>query len=99
MNLETFIHSLVQSSPDENYAEPLKALWWDAQGDWDKAHHIAQKQEGSKNYDLVHAYLHRKEGDKWNASYWYNRCGKTLPSLSLQEEWKQLVVLFLQSKP
>jgi hypothetical protein len=27
----------------------------------------------------IHAYLHRKEPDIWNAKYWYNRCGKPYP--------------------
>ena len=28
----------------------------------------------------VHAYLHRKEGEQWNADYWYRLAGRTLPS-------------------
>jgi hypothetical protein len=27
----------------------------------------------------IHAYLHRKEPDIWNAKYWYRRCGKPYP--------------------
>jgi DNA-directed RNA polymerase specialized sigma24 family protein len=34
----------------------------------------------------VHAYLHRKEGDSWNAAYWYQRAGKSQCRGSLQEE-------------
>jgi hypothetical protein len=39
----------------------------------------------------VHAYLHRKEGDIWNADYWYARAKKTRPNGSLDDEWAQLV--------
>jgi len=39
----------------------------------------------------IHAYLHRKEGDKWNAGYWYNRAGKPFPDFSFEEELKVLV--------
>jgi len=35
----------------------------------------------------VHAYLHRKEGDRDNAAYWYSRAGKPFCEESLQEEW------------
>jgi hypothetical protein len=38
----------------------------------------------------VHAYLHRQEWDEWNANYWYQRAGRTMPSLSLDEEWDQI---------
>jgi hypothetical protein len=43
----------------------------------------------------VHAYLHRKEGDIWNADYWYNRAKQTRPNVSLEKEWEQLVLEFL----
>jgi len=39
----------------------------------------------------VHAYLHRKEGDRGNAGYWYRRAGKPMPAkISLEEEWKAI---------
>src|SRR3979490_566667 len=52
----------------------LLALWWDAQGDWEKAHEVAQDVAGVDGA-WVHAYLHRKEGDVGNAGYWYRRGG------------------------
>jgi len=72
-----------------NLAPLLKALLTEAAGNWDKAHSIAQD-DPSNDGSWVHAYLHRREGDQWNASYWYNRAGKTMPSLSLEEEWEQI---------
>jgi hypothetical protein len=42
-------------------------------------------------YDRVHGYLHRKEGDNWNADYWYKRAKTTVPNLSLAQEWTFLV--------
>jgi hypothetical protein len=44
-------------------------LWWDAKGDWTRAHESAQQDEGPDG-SRVHAYLHRKEGDAGNADYW-----------------------------
>ena len=72
----------------------LQALFHDAKGDWEAAHNIAQSREGTLLYDRLHAYLHRKEGDEWNANYWYRRAKTTMPKASLQEEWESLVVLF-----
>ena len=55
-------------------SELLRALQLDKDGDWDRAHGIAQS-VSSQNGSRVHAYLHRKEGDLANASYWYSRAG------------------------
>jgi len=53
--------------PDD--APPLiTALWRDATGDWEGAHHRAQDVD-SADGAWVHAYLHRKEGDLDNARY------------------------------
>jgi hypothetical protein len=72
----------------------LKSLWYDGKGDWHQAHaevdHLNDKESA-----WVHAYLHRKEGDIWNADYWYNKAGQTRHDLSLNEEWEQLVLHFL----
>jgi len=95
MNKNDFLKSLAEDNPDSNYSQLLVALWWDKKGDWDRAHSIAQDVptgEGS----WVHAYLHRVEGDEWNASYWYNRANKKVPEASLEEEWNTLVDFFLE---
>ena len=97
MTFETFCQSLEQPEPPD-LPPLLLALWHDAKGDWDTAHDIAQDEytpEGS----LLHAYLHRKEGDEWNAGYWYRQAHKTMPHNSLQEEWEQLARKFLESNP
>ena len=67
----------------------LKALLLDASGDWDAAHSIAQDIP-SDDGSWVHAYLHRKEGDHWNANYWYSRAGRRMPEMSLEEEWIEI---------
>lgn len=72
-------------------------MFHDARGDWEAAHDIAQSCEGTLLYDHLHAYLHRKEGDDWNANYWYRRAKTTMPTDSLEEEWKRLVVLFIDN--
>jgi hypothetical protein len=39
----------------------------------------------------VHAYLHRKEGEAWNADYWYKRAGRQFRRETLEAEWEALV--------
>lgn len=94
MNKDDFLKSLAEDIPDSNYTQLLAALWWDKNGDWDRAHSIAQDFAG-RDGSWVHAYLHRVEGDEWNASYWYNRANKKVPNQSLEEEWNTLVDFFL----
>jgi hypothetical protein len=93
MTFENYYKSVTNDIiPDVNYY--LKALWYDKKGDWNKAHEIVQDiRDGDASW--VHAYLHRKEGDLSNASFWYHRAGKPVPSLSLEEEWESLSRHFL----
>lgn len=68
----------------------LQALWYDGTGDWKIAHDLIDQLTDQRSAH-VHAYLHRKEGDIWNADYWYKKAGQTRPQLSLAEEWDALV--------
>jgi hypothetical protein len=61
--------------PSHLSSDHLRALWYDLNGDWDTAHSIVQSMN-DHHAMWIHAYLHRKEPDIWNAKYWYNRCGK-----------------------
>ena len=97
MTLETFEQSLSGAAPPEHLSIALQALWWAGKGDWDRAHRSAQEREGNLDCDLVHAYLHRQEGDLANARYWYHRVGKSLPAVSLVEEWKNIAAQLLSS--
>ena len=94
MNLEAFKKSLTASNPPATLTAPLQALWYDGKEDWEMSHNIAQD-ISDENGSWIHAYLHRKEGDAANASYWYRRAGKPVPSYSLQKEWEELVKAML----
>jgi hypothetical protein len=85
-----FLESLNLWEPEFGWSPELKALWWDAKGDWEKSHNIAQDINGSIG-DWIHGYLHRKEGDEWNASYWYHRANRHFKSNTLDEEQRELV--------
>jgi len=93
MIYENFIESLRDENPPTGIVGELAALWWDGKGNWDKAHRIAQEIY-SWSGSWVHAYLHRKEGDVWNADYWYSKAGKQRPEISLDKEWSNLVNYF-----
>ena len=94
MNLNEFRQSLKENNPPEGLKQTLLSLWYDGKGNWHEAHEIADKIPGA-NGAWVHAYLHRKEGDNWNADYWYVRAGKTRPDILLIKEWEEIVKYFL----
>jgi hypothetical protein len=89
MNLISFRESLTCAEPPPSLTLALRALWFDAKGDWEAAHAAAQADDGGAG-DWVHAYLHRKEGDASNAAYWYRRAQKPFCSASLDAEWQEI---------
>lgn len=76
-------------APPDGLGLALRALWWDAKGDWARAHACAQEDRGASG-SAVHAYLHRKEPDLANARYWYARAGREPATGTLDEEWAAL---------
>lgn len=97
MTLDHFRDSLTRDDLPKNLNLALLGLWWDAKGDWAKAHESAQQDEGPEG-SWVHAYLHRKEGDTSNAGYWYGRAGKPAAQESLQKEWSEITTSLLASR-
>jgi len=90
MDLQHFTGSLSQLEPPLDLAAALAALWWDAKGDWTRAHALVDELE-TRDGMAVHAYLHRKEGSDSNADYWYRRSGRDFHRPSLEAEWTALV--------
>ena len=89
MTFEEFSTSLSGDQPPP-LSVYLKALWFDGKNDWDKAHETIQDVE-DKTAAWIHAYLHRIEGDVFNAKYWYNRAGKRMPGYGFRQEWEEIV--------
>ena len=94
-DFQTFRDSLASPEPPPELSLALQALWWDAKGDWDKAHERAQERDDADGAH-VHAYLHRKEGDRSNAEYWYRRARAAPSVLTLDAEWEELVRRYLE---
>jgi hypothetical protein len=89
VTLDDFQGSQRGNTPPSGLSLALVALWWDGKDDWAKAHESAQQDESLAGA-WVHAYLHRKEQDASNATYWYQRAGKSPSTKSLSEEWTEI---------
>jgi hypothetical protein len=96
MDIAVFKQSLSAAAPPPGLGHAIEGLWWDAKGDWNKAHECAQAQEDAIGA-WVHAYLHRVEGDLSNAGYWYRRAGKPASSAPLAEEWAEIATALLEA--
>ena len=95
MDLDELKATLTDDAPPEGLPDAVRALWHDARGDWDEAHRVAQDIDDADGA-WVHAYLHRKEGDLGNASYWYQRAGRTRTTVPLEEEWADIAGALLR---
>ena len=96
MDFQSFRHSLDAAEPPPGLSLAAQALWWDAKGDWNRAHGCAQDQDDAQGA-WVHAYLHRKEGDPGNAGYWYRRAGKPAAAGPLEAEWEAIAQVLIGS--
>lgn len=93
----TFSQFLKMSNPSElpeGLSIALQSLWLAGRGEWHAAHDLIDHLTDSDSAH-VHAYLHRVEGDLWNARYWYQQAGQPVCKLSLTQEWELLVSHFL----
>lgn len=90
MNAEGFLSTLGEQAPPAGLPATLQALWWDKKGNWARAHALVDELETPDGM-AVHAYLHRKEGEDWNAEYWYQRAGKSYYRPALEAEWTALL--------
>ena len=94
MTLSDFKRTLSDKQPPASLSPSLRALWYDAKGDWDAAHQVAQDIDDETGA-WIHAYLHRKEGDLANAGYWYRRARKSECREPLDVEWEQIATVLL----
>lgn len=93
-HIEQFVASLQMPSPPEGLNPAATALWYAGKGEWHRAHDLIQDLDNKTGYH-IHAFLHRQEGDRSNAEYWYRRAGKRMPSTETEDEWQELVKEYL----
>jgi len=94
MDVHGFTASLAGPAPPAGLSRALEALWYEANGDWDRAHQLAQGEKSAAGA-WVHAYLHRVEGDSDNAAYWYRRAQRPVADGPVREEWAVIVKALL----
>ena len=96
--LPSFENAIAKGPPPADLSPPLRALWLDARGDWHGAHKCVDTLDQTgvdADAMWVHAYLHRKEGDLWNAGYWYRRAGQPVAAGALAAEWRRIAAALL----
>ena len=98
MNVQEFERTTLRNTPPSGLSPMLEALWFARKGDWERAHAIVQENENETTSALVHAHLHRVEGDLSNAGYWYQRAGRKPADMTPDDEWKALTAYFLEEK-
>ncbi len=98
MTLAELRRSVSKTRPPPGLAPALAALWWEAKGDWGRAHALVMD-ESDKDCAWVHAYLHRVEGDLGNARYWYGQAGKAPATGPLRAEWDSIASVLLAAAP
>jgi hypothetical protein len=89
-----FRRSLTKKNAPAGLSQALMALWWADHHDWDKAHEIVMN-ENDADCAWVHAYLHRVEGDRDNAHYWYRQARREPANGDLAAEWAAIAAALL----
>lgn len=86
--------------PFQNYVSGLTSadaqvrdedLWLDSAirvyfDDLDGAHSALQSLEGQPFADYLHGIIHRREGDFWNANYWFRRASEIGSKMTIDPE-------------
>ncbi len=67
----------------------LEAIGLIEEENYEEAHLVLQLYETPEVAWLV-ACLYRKEGDEWNANYWYDKAGRTMPPYSFETEIQEI---------
>jgi len=97
MTPSAFKRSLTAKKPPNGLSQALAALWWAGNDKWDKAHEIVMEGEGP-DCAWVHAYLHRVEGDRDNARYWYRQAHREPATGDPASEWSAITAKLLADR-
>jgi hypothetical protein len=97
MTPSAFKRSLSDKKPPSGLSAALTALWWAGNDSWDKAHDVVMNDEGT-DCAWVHAYLHRVEGDRDNARYWYRQARREPATGDVAAEWASIAAALLKAE-
>ena len=84
-SLREFLNTLQDEGPPPRESHLLDSVWYGLKGRWDRAHEIVQD-DSSIDAALIHAWLHRIEGDLANAGYWYAQARREMHQGDTREE-------------
>jgi hypothetical protein len=98
MSIEIFRQSLLRDAPPAEWSRALQAIWYQAKGDWHRAHQLVQEQDDADGA-WVHAHLHRAHGDAANAGYWYRRAGRRPSAAPVDQERNEIAAALLSTAP
>ncbi|AFR96782.2 hypothetical protein C343_04909 [Cryptococcus neoformans C23] len=90
--------NLVKSIEGLDVHKYVKAALHLVNDDINRCHLIAQDHEGDPTADLLHATLHRREGDYWNSKYWYSHV-RSHPLVPDPSDAKAFVDACAKAKP
>ena len=90
MEYNDFIKLTEKQKPSKKLSGIHLAIWYILKGNWDMAHETVQKLN-TEIACLIHAYLHRVEGDLGNAGYWYSRASMKPTTASLETELSDII--------
>jgi hypothetical protein len=97
MTPAAFKRSLSGKEPPAGLSPALTALWWAGNEAWDRAHDIVMNEDATA-CAWVHAYLHRLEGDRDNARYWYRQARREAATGDLVAEWAAIAAALLETE-
>ena len=80
-------------SDGSGFSGALLALWWDARGDWNRAHEVAQE------YDQAAAFYQRALEERPNANWIYRNLASSLSGAGRNEEARQAFTEMMRSYP
>jgi len=90
MQYDDFVKLTEKQKPAEKLSDIHLALWYIFNDNWKMAHKTAQKLN-TQTACWPHAYLHRVEGDKGNADYWYGRAYMEPTTIPLETELSDII--------
>ncbi len=93
-DLDSFLASLAADAPAPGLDSVFASLWRGLKGEWSLAHGLVQDLD-SAEAAWVHAWLHRIEGDDWNAGYWYRRAGREAGTGDTGEEGRVIAAALI----
>ena len=97
MNIERFIASLSESQPPKSLSIYLRALWYDAKGEWHKAHEEIQDVPDKRPPGYMRTCT-EKRATRGMLTTGIIKPGRNMPGEDLKSEWEYITKKCSQHK-